>query len=88
MTTTPAPSKEPTLRDLADKLDRLAVGQERLAENQERLTAEQERFNAEQKQFDERFSTYQKATQWIVQLAFSLIASATITVIITVILNL
>lgn len=32
---------------------------------------------------DERFSNYQQATQWVVQLAFTLIASATVTVIIT-----
>jgi hypothetical protein len=32
---------------------------------------------------NERFATYQQATQWVVQLAFSLMASATITVIIT-----
>jgi len=31
--------------------------------------------------FDERFSDYQKATQWVVQLAFALIASSTLTVI-------
>ena len=33
--------------------------------------------------FDEKFSNYQQATQWLVQLAFTLIASATVTVIIT-----
>ena len=32
--------------------------------------------------FDEKFSNYQQATQWVVQLAFTLIASATLTVII------
>jgi hypothetical protein len=42
----------------------------------EQLIQEQERFN-------DRFSNYQQATQWVVQLAFTLIASATLTVIIT-----
>ena len=42
----------------------------------DRLTDDVERSN-------ERFSNYQQATQWVVQLAFTLIASATITVIIT-----
>lgn len=37
----------------------------------------------EVKTFDEKFSNYQQATQWVVQLAFTLIASATVTVIIT-----
>ncbi|MBF2034518.1 MAG: hypothetical protein IGR92_03325 [Leptolyngbyaceae cyanobacterium T60_A2020_046] len=34
-----------------------------------------------------KFDTYQQATQWVVQLAFTLIASATITVIITAVLR-
>ena len=33
--------------------------------------------------FNQKFDTYQKATQWVVQLAFSLIAAATVTVIIS-----
>ncbi len=44
------------------------------------LTTDVERFN-------DRFSNYQQATRWVVQLAFTLIASATITVIITAILK-
>ncbi len=37
----------------------------------------------EVKKFDERFSNYQQATQWFVQLAFGLIASATVIVVVT-----
>ncbi|MCC3412611.1 hypothetical protein [Microcoleus sp. PH2017_02_FOX_O_A] len=37
--------------------------------------------------FNDRFSNYQQATQWVVQLAFTLIASATITVIVTSVLR-
>lgn len=36
--------------------------------------------------FNDKFDNYQKATQWVVQLAFTLIASATITVIISTVL--
>ncbi|WP_088891197.1 hypothetical protein [Leptolyngbya ohadii] len=64
MTATPEP--EPTLKDLADKLDK--------------LSADNEKFN-------DRFTNYQQATQWVVQLAFTLIASATVTVIITSVLR-
>jgi hypothetical protein len=39
------------------------------------------------KKFDERFGNYQQATQWVVQLAFSLIVSATIIVIVSNVLN-
>ena len=34
-----------------------------------------------------KFDTYQKSTQWVVQLAFTLIASATITVIISTVVK-
>jgi hypothetical protein len=61
-----ASDNEPTLQDLANKLDRLA---------------------ADNDKFNNKFDTYQKATQWVVQLAFTLIASATITVIITSVLR-
>lgn len=37
--------------------------------------------------FNDRFSNYQQATQWVVQLAFTLIASATITIIISSVLR-
>lgn len=33
--------------------------------------------------FDSKFSNYQQATRWVLQLAFTLIASATVTVIIS-----
>ena len=62
-------NKELTLQDLADKIDSLSKQVESLA--------------TKVGTFDEKFSNYQQATQWVVQLAFTLIASATVTVIIT-----
>ncbi|HAN46571.1 MAG TPA: hypothetical protein DCQ32_08475 [Cyanobacteria bacterium UBA8156] len=41
--------------------------------------------NAEK--FNDRFANYQQATQWVIQLAFTLIASATVTVIVTSVLR-
>ena len=41
----------------------------------------------EVKKFDERFSNYQQATQWLIQLAFGLIAIATVIVIVSNVLN-
>ncbi len=66
-------TNEPTLKDLADKLDD--------------LTRELDGLTREQEKFNDRFSNYQQASQWVVQLAFTLIASATLTVIITAILK-
>ncbi|MEG4575345.1 hypothetical protein QUA56_22055 [Microcoleus sp. N3A4] len=62
-------NKEPTLADVIEKLDKLSTEVDKLSRDYER--------------FNDRFSNYQQATQWVVQLAFTLIASATITVIIT-----
>ena len=66
-------NKEPTLADVIEKLDKLLTEVDKLSRDSER--------------FNERFSNYQQATQWVVQLAFTLIASATITVIITSVLR-
>lgn len=64
---------EPTLTDVINRLDKLSA-------DVEKLTVDSERFN-------DRFGNYQQATQWVVQLAFTLIASATLTVIITSVLK-
>lgn len=46
-----------------------------------------DKLSTDSEKFNDRFSNYQQATQWVVQLAFTLIASATITVIITSVLR-
>lgn len=74
MTTTT--SNEPTLADVIEKLDRLSTKVEKLSTDVEATNEKTDKFN-------DKFDNYQKATQWVVQLAFTLIASATITVIIT-----
>jgi len=51
------------------------------------LKADTESLKADTERSGERFTIYQQATQWVVQLAFTLIASATITVIITAVLK-
>jgi outer membrane murein-binding lipoprotein Lpp len=99
MTTTP--NREPTLADVLDKLEEISTDVENLSTEVEKLSTEVENLSTEVenlstevenlstdvKKFDERFTNYQQATQWVVQLAFTLIASATITVIITAVLN-
>jgi|GEM_PF-4024829 predicted nuclease with TOPRIM domain len=51
------------------------------------LGQEFEKLSQDVGRFSERFGDYQKVTQWVVQLAFTLIASATLTVIITTVLR-
>ena len=74
------PSTEPTLTDVIEKLDGLSSRVDNLSSSVDNLATDVEKFN-------DRFSNYQQATQWVVQLAFTLIASATITVIIISVLR-
>jgi len=46
-----------------------------------------DKLSNDNEKFNDKFDNYQKATQWVVQLACSLIASASITVIITSVLR-
>ena len=46
-----------------------------------------DKLSTDVEKFNDRFTNYQQATQWVVQLAFTLIASATITIIITAVLR-
>ncbi len=47
------------------------------------ITEKIKELSAEVKAFNTRSADYHKATRWLVQLAFALIGSATITVIVT-----
>ncbi|MEG3966138.1 hypothetical protein QUA00_00565 [Microcoleus sp. T2B6] len=73
-------NKEQTLGDVIEKLDKLSTDVSQLSNRVDRLSNDSEKFN-------DRFSNYQQTTQWVVQLAFTLIGSATITVIITSVLR-
>ncbi|MBC6424564.1 MAG: hypothetical protein GDA38_26180 [Hormoscilla sp. SP12CHS1] len=70
---TSTPNTEPTLADVVEQLGKLSNDVEKLSNNVAK--------------FNDRFFNYQQATQWVVQLAFTLIASATLTVIITAVLR-
>jgi hypothetical protein len=61
--------------------------QKEVLERLDRLTNDVEKLTSDNERFNDRFGNYQQATQWVVQLAFTLIASATITVIVTSILR-
>lgn len=85
MTTTS--KNEPTLVDVIEKLDKLSTNVDNLSTDVDKLSTEVDKLSRDSEKFNDRFSNYQQATQWVVQLAFTLIASATITVIITSVLR-
>ena len=70
-----------------DRLDRIEQKLDHLSVTVNTLSVTVDRLSADNEKFNDRFSNYQQATQWVVQLAFTLIASATITVIITSVLR-
>ena len=85
MTTTP--NTEPTLTDVINKLDSLSTHVDTLSTRVDTLTTCVDTLTTRVDTFNDRFDNYQKATQWVVRLAFTLIASATITVIVTSVLK-
>ncbi len=56
-------------------------------DTQQQVLTELRELKKEVEQFNQKFDNYQKATQWVVQLAFSLIAAATVTVIVSTVLG-
>jgi hypothetical protein len=60
---------------------------DRIERKLDQLSTDFEKLSTDVKTFDIRFGNYQQATQWVVQLAFTLIASATVTVIVTSVLR-
>jgi predicted nuclease with TOPRIM domain len=70
-----------------DRLNRLTTDVEKFNDRFNKLTTDVEKLTSDNEKFNDRFGNYQQATQWVVQLAFTLIASATITVIITSVLR-
>jgi hypothetical protein len=70
-----------------DRLDRIEELVERNSAAIEKLTLDIDKLLDESKDLSTRFGYYQQSTQAIVNLAFSLIASATISVFITVVLK-
>lgn len=100
VSTSESSSPDPNLsNDLnAQRLERVEALLEQLIQDskQDRLELRQEttelrqdlaQFEKRQERFGEKFETYQKATQWVVQLAFSLIAAATATIIVSLVLG-
>ena len=72
---------------IEQKLDNLSTTVDTLSTTVDTLSTTVDTLSANNEKFNDRFSNYQQATQWVVQLAFTLIASATITVIITSVLR-
>jgi outer membrane murein-binding lipoprotein Lpp len=78
---------ETKLDKLTDRVENLTTHVDKLTTDVDKLTTDVAKLAVDSEKFSDRFGNYQQATQWVVQLAFTLIASATITVIITSVLR-
>ncbi|MFL0606002.1 hypothetical protein [Cylindrospermopsis raciborskii] len=78
---------EQKLDHLSNTVDHLSNTVDHLSNTVDQLSSTVGKLSADNEKFNDRFSNYQQATQWVVQLAFTLIASATITIIITSVLR-
>ena len=76
-----------TVDQLSTTVDQFSTTVDHLSTTVDQLSSTVGKLSADNEKFNDRFSNYQQATQWVVQLAFTLIASATITVIITSVLR-
>jgi hypothetical protein len=63
-------------QQVIDRLEQLSTDVETLTTKAEQAVTDTEKFN-------EKFADYRQATQWVVQLAFSLITAATIITIVS-----
>lgn len=71
----------------SDRLDRIEALVERNSEAIERNSSAIQQLTEETKELKIRFAAYQQASQWVVNLAFGLLATATITTIVTAVVK-
>ncbi len=68
-------------------LDKIEETLERIVKEQEKLVKEQEKLVNEQEKFNIRIETYQKSSQQVVNLAFGLIITSALAIIIPAVVN-
>ena len=79
----PQNSQDRVIEELRALKDEVADFRHEVSNEVSEYKNEVSEYKNEVRAFNQKFDTYQKATQWVVQLAFSLIAAATVTVIIS-----
>ncbi|MEO0352081.1 MAG: hypothetical protein AAF282_18755 [Cyanobacteria bacterium P01_A01_bin.15] len=79
----PQNSQEQVLQELRALKNEVTDFKNEVSNEVSEYSNEVSEYKDEVQAFNQKFDTYQKATQWVVQLAFSLIAAATVTVIIS-----
>jgi|GEM_PF-4882983 hypothetical protein len=78
MTTTPQPAPEPTLTAIAGQLEQVIQGLSDLKADVDGLRQDVVRFN-------DRLENYEQGMRWVMQLAFTLLISATVALVVSAI---
>ncbi|MFN3361728.1 MAG: hypothetical protein ACK421_09935 [Pseudanabaenaceae cyanobacterium] len=76
-----------SLDKLGSRLDNVENRLDKLENRLDKLENRLDHLEVNLEKFNDKFSNYQQAIQWVVQLSFTLIASATVTVIISSVLG-
>ena len=72
-----------SLDRLTGDVEKLTGDVEKLTGDVEKLTGDVEKLDRDSERYNDRFSNYQQATQSLVNLAFGLIASATVITVVS-----
>ena len=74
-------------QQLFDSLQSIRTDLGQLTVNVDNLAADVDKLSVDVEKSNDKFANYQQATQWVVQLAFSLIASATVVILVSNVLG-
>lgn len=82
------PEKEQQLFDSIQSIQTdLTKKEQQLFDSIQSIKTDLNKLTADVEKSNDKFANYQQATQWVVQIAFSLIASATIVILVSNILG-
>jgi len=82
---TQAPEREPTIADVLQRLDRLADDVEATQSTIVNVVQRLDKLSADVEKSNDKFEVYRQANQSLVNLAFGLIASATVATVVSLI---
>ena len=82
---TQAPEREPTIADVLQRLDRLADDVEANQSTIVNVVQRLDKLSADVEKSNDKFEVYRQANQSLVNLAFGLIASTTVAVVVSLI---
>jgi predicted PurR-regulated permease PerM len=85
MTSTPQPPTEPILTDISDQLENVTQRLENVTQRLENVTQRLDGLGDKVDRFNDRLENYEQGMRWVVQMAFTLLISATVALVVSAI---